>query len=70
VRGYLGQAMFFLQGLLVGLAVAWAPALVLMSYLIWRTSRDRCSVRTSLTPTSQSGRAKVLGPIRARPHIR
>jgi hypothetical protein len=38
--GYPGQAMFFLQGLLVGLAVAWAPGLVLMSYLVWRTSRE------------------------------
>ena len=68
--GYPGQAMFFLQGLLVGLAVAWAPGLVLMSYLVWRTSRGRAPVRTSLGATSQLAQAKVLGPLQPKPRTR
>jgi hypothetical protein len=53
--------MAFLQGFFVGVVVAWAPGVVLMSYLVWRMSRGRASVGTSSEATSQLAQAKVHG---------
>jgi hypothetical protein len=54
----------------VGLLVAWATGLVLMSYLVWRTSRGRASVRIGLEATTQLAQAKVLGPLQPKPRTR
>ena len=62
--------MAFLQGFFVGVVVAWAPGVALMSYLVWRMSRGRASVRTSSEATSQLAQAKVLGPLQPKPRTR
>jgi hypothetical protein len=62
--------MTFVSGFFVGLAAAWVPSLVILSYLAWRTSRDRAAVKTSSEATSQAPLAKVLGPLRPKPRTR
>jgi hypothetical protein len=65
--GLSGCGMSFAYGFVIGLVAAWAPGLVFLSYLAWKASRDRPSVRTGSEATSQSRLAKVLGPLRPKP---
>jgi hypothetical protein len=58
--------MSFAYGFVIGLVAAWAPCLILLSYLAWKASREP-SVRTGSETTSQGPLAKVLGPLRPKP---